>query len=128
MANECPKKEVKSNHVRVTEETPDSSEGEYEPDTDSTEELDASGSIRTYKTTVRTSKEPTRPFLALEFTLFINGKPARVLTNTGTIGGTLISNKFVTSTTFPTQQTRTQWPSRWPSRDPDQRATTALRL
>ena len=33
MANECPKKEVKSNHVRVTEEITDSSEGAYEPDT-----------------------------------------------------------------------------------------------
>jgi len=37
MANECPKKEVKTNHVRLSEESPDSSEGEYEPDTDSTE-------------------------------------------------------------------------------------------
>jgi len=28
MANECPKKEVKTNHVRLSEESPDSSEGE----------------------------------------------------------------------------------------------------
>ena len=62
MANECSKKEVKSNHVRVTEETPDSSEDEYEPDTDSTKELDASGSIRIYKTTVGQPMEQTRPF------------------------------------------------------------------
>jgi len=54
MANWCPKKEVKTIHVRHCEESPDSSEGEYEPDTDSTEELDGSGSIRTYKTTVGT--------------------------------------------------------------------------
>jgi len=47
MANKCPKKEVMTNHVRLSEEWPDSSEGEYEPDTDSTEELDRSGSIRT---------------------------------------------------------------------------------
>jgi len=52
MANECPNKEVKINHVRLPEESPDSCEGEYEPDTDSTEELDGRGSIRTYKITV----------------------------------------------------------------------------
>ena len=45
MANKCPKKEVKTNHVRRSEESPDNTEGEYEPDTDSTEELDSSGSI-----------------------------------------------------------------------------------
>jgi len=95
MANECPKKEVKTNHVRLSEESPDSSEGEYEPDTDSTEELDGSGSVRTYKTTVGTPND--RPFQALEFTININGKPARVLADTGTIGGTLIANKFVTT-------------------------------
>jgi len=98
-ANECPKKEVKTNHVRLSEESPDSSEGEYEPDTDSTEELDGSGSIRTYKTTVGTPKD--RPFQALEFTININGKPARALADTGTIGGTLISNKFVTTHNIP---------------------------
>jgi len=99
MANECPKKEVKTNHVRLSEESPDSSEGEYEPDTDSTEELDGSGSVRTYKTTVGTLKD--RPFQALEFTININGKPARALADTGIIGGTLISNKFVTTHTIP---------------------------
>ena len=101
MVNECPKKEVKSNDVRVSEEASESSEGEYEPDTDSTEELDASGSIRTYKTTVGTPKEPTMPFQALEFTRFINGTPARVLADTGTIGDILISNKFVTTHNIP---------------------------
>jgi len=60
MANECRKKEVKTNHVRLYEEGPDSSEGEYEPDTDSTEELDGSGSIRTNKTRVGPAKD--RPF------------------------------------------------------------------
>jgi len=55
MANECPKKEVKTNHVRLSEESPDSSEGEYEPGTDSTEELDGLGSVWTYKTTVGTA-------------------------------------------------------------------------
>jgi len=99
MANECPKKEVKANHVRLSGESPDSSEGQYEPNTDSTDELDGSGSIRTYKTTVGTPKD--RPFQALEFTININGKPARVVTDRGTIGGTLVSNKFVTTYNIP---------------------------
>ena len=47
MATECPEKEVKTNHVRLSEESPDSSEGEYEPDTDSKEQLAGSGSART---------------------------------------------------------------------------------
>jgi len=99
MANECPKKEVKTNHVRLSEESPDSSDGEYEPDTDSAEEPDGSGSVRTYKTTVGTPQD--RPFQALEFTININGKPTRALADTGTIGGTLISNKFVTTHNIP---------------------------
>jgi len=99
MANECPKKEVETNHVRLSEESPDSSEGGYESNTDSTEGLDGSGSIRTYKPTVGTPKD--RPFQALEFTININGKPARALTDTGTIGGTLISHQFVTTHNIP---------------------------
>jgi len=99
MANEGPKKEVKTNHVRLSEESPDSSEGEYEPDTDSTEELDGSSSVRTYKTTVGAPKD--RPFQALEFTININSKPARALADTGTSGGTLISNKFVKTHNLP---------------------------
>jgi len=99
MSNEYPKKEVKTNHVCPSQESPDSSEGEYEPDTDSTEMLDGSGSIRTYKTTVGMPKD--RPFQALEFTININGRPARALADTGTIGGTLISNKFVTIHNIP---------------------------
>jgi len=95
MANECPKKEVKTTHVRLSEETPERSEGEYEPNPNSTEEVGRSGSIGTYKTTVARPKD--RPFQALEFTININGKPARPLSDTGTIGGTLISNKFVTT-------------------------------
>jgi len=98
-ANECPKKQVKTNHVRLSEESPDSREGESEPDTDSTEELDDSSSVRTYQTTVGTSKD--RPFQGLEFTVNINGKPARALADTGTIGGNLISNKFVTTHNIP---------------------------
>ena len=42
-----------------------------------------------------------RPFQALEFTININGKPARALADTSTIGGTLISNKFVTTHNIP---------------------------
>jgi len=99
MENECPKKEVMTNHVCLSKESPDSSEGEYESDTDSTGELDASASVRTYKTTVGTPKD--RPFQVLEFTINLNGKPARALADTGTIGGTLISNKFVTTHNIP---------------------------
>jgi len=99
MANECPKQEVKTNHVRLSEESPDSSEGEYEADTDSTEELDCSGSVRTYKTRVHTPKD--RPFQALEFTININGKPARAVADTGTSGGAMISNKFVATHNIP---------------------------
>jgi len=99
IANECPKKEVKTNHVCLSEECPDSSEGEYEPDTDSPKELDGSGSVRTYKTTVGTLKD--WPFQPLAFTININGKPARALADTRTIGGTLISNKLVTIYNIP---------------------------
>jgi len=99
MANKCPKKKVTTNHVRLSEETPDSSEGESEPDTDSPEELDGYGAIITYKTTVGTPKDWL--FQALEFTININGKPARVLTDRGTNSGTLISNKFVTTYNIP---------------------------
>ena len=61
--------------------------------------LDGSGSIRTYKTTVDTPKD--RPFQALELTININGKHARAFEDTGTIGITLISNKFVTTHNIP---------------------------
>ena len=82
--------------------------GKYDPETDNTKVLDASGSIRIYKTTAGTSKKPTRPFQVLEFTLWINGQPARVLTDTGTIGETLISNKLVTTHNIP--YTATKYP------------------
>jgi len=62
-------------------------------------DVDGSGSIRTHKTTVGTPKN--RPFQALEFTININGKPARALTDTRTIGVTLISNKLVTTHNIP---------------------------
>ena len=62
MANECPKKEVKSNHVRLSEEK-DSSEAEYEAESDETEDLDGENSIITFKTTVgqpKSEKSPSR--------------------------------------------------------------------
>jgi len=43
----------------------------------------------------------TQPFKALKFTILINGKSARALADTGTIGGTLISNRFVTRNNIP---------------------------
>jgi len=126
MANACPKKEGKTNHVHLSEESPDRSEGEYETDTDITEELDSSGSLRAYKTTVGTPKD--RPFYALEFTINSNDKPARVLADTGTIGGTLISNKFVTTHTIPYTARKNPSPRRWQSKDPNQLVTSLLRL
>jgi len=99
MANECPKKEVKTNHIPLSAASPESSEGAYERDTDTTDELDGSGSIRTYKTTVGTPKN--KPFQALGFTINISRKPARALADTGTICGTMISNKIVTTHNIP---------------------------
>ena len=100
MANECPKKKVKSNHVRLSEET-DSSEAEYKAESDETEDLDGENSIITFKTTVGQPKSEKKPFQTLEFTIRINGKPARALADTGTIGGTLLSNCFVTTNNIP---------------------------
>ena len=56
MANECSKKEVKSNQVRLSEET-DSGEVEYEAESDETEDLDGENSIITFKTTVGQPKD-----------------------------------------------------------------------
>ena len=100
MANKCSKKEVKSNHVRLSEET-DSREGEYEAESDETEDLDGENSIITFKTTVEQPKNEKKPFQVLEFTTMVNSKPARALADTGTIGGTLLSNRFVTTNNIP---------------------------
>ena len=100
MANECPKKKVKSNHVRLSEET-DSSKAEYEAESDETEDLDGENSIITFKTTVGQPKSEKKLFQALEFTIMVNGKPARALADTGTIGGTLLSNGFITTNNIP---------------------------
>jgi len=97
MANECPKKEVKTNHVRASVDTEDE---ESEAESVSTEELNEDGSVLSFKTTVGTLLK-TKPFKALEFTILINGKSARALVDTGTIGGTLISNRFVTTNNIP---------------------------
>ena len=97
MANESPKKEVKSNHVRLSEET-DSSEAEYRAESDDTEDLEGENSIITFKTTMGQPKNEKKPFQAREYTIMVNGKPARALADTGTIGGTLLSNRFVTVT------------------------------
>ena len=100
MANKCPKKEVKSNHVRLSAET-DSSEAEYQAESDGTEDLNGKNSIITFKTTVGQPESEKKPFQAVEFTLMVNGKPASALADTGTIGGTLLSNRFVTTNNIP---------------------------
>ena len=46
-------------------------------------------------------KTEKKPFQALEFTTMVNGKPARALADRGTIGGTLLSNRFVTTNNIP---------------------------
>ena len=100
MANEYPKKQVKSNHVRLSEET-DRSEAEYKAESDKTDDLDGEKSIITIKTTVGQPKNEKNPLQAVEFTIMINGKPARALADTETIGGTLLSNRFVTTNNIP---------------------------
>jgi len=82
MANECPKKEVNTNHIHASENTEDE---ESETESVSTEELNEDGSVLSVKTTVGTPLK-TQPFKALEFTILINGKSARPLADTGTIG------------------------------------------
>jgi len=93
MANECPKKEVKTNHVLASEDTEDE---ESEAESVRPEELNEDGSVLSFKTTEGTLLQ-TQLFKALEFIILINGMSARVLADKGTIGGTLISNRFVTT-------------------------------
>jgi len=97
MANEYPKKEVKTNHVRASEETEDE---ESQGESVSTDELNENGSVLSFKTTVGTSLK-TQPFKPLKFTILENGKSARALADTGTICGTLITNRFVTTSNIP---------------------------
>jgi len=74
MANESPKQDVQTNHLCLSEESTNSSESRYKPNTYSTEVLDGSGSIRIYRTTVGTPQDSS--FQALESTININGLPA----------------------------------------------------
>jgi len=97
MANECPKKEVKTNHVHASEDTEDE---ESKAESVSREELNEDGSVLSFKTTVGRPPK-TQPFKALEFTILIKGKCARALADTGTIGAPRISNRFVTTNNIP---------------------------
>ena len=105
MANKCLKKEVKSNHIHLTEDT-DSSKAAYKAESDDTGQLNGENSIITFKTTVGQPKDEKKPFQALEFTIMVNGKPARALADTGMIGGTLLSNCLVSIKTYHTNQER----------------------
>ena len=100
MANECPKKELKTNHVRLYEDT-DSSEVEYEAESDDTEEIDGENSIITFKTTVGQSKDEMKTLSGSRIYHYGQWKAARALADTGTIGGTLLSNRFVTTNNIP---------------------------
>ena len=53
------------------------------------------------KTSVGKPKNKKKPFQPVEFTIIVNGKPARALVDTGTIGGTHLSNRFVTTNNIP---------------------------
>src|SRR5882757_7290563 len=94
-----PKERSQDQSVRISENT--DSEANYEEDSEDTEELDGENSIITFKTTVGQPTGTEKPFQVLEFTILINGKKARALADTGTIGGTLLSNRFVTSNNIP---------------------------
>ena len=101
MANEFPEKEVKSNHVRLLEET-DSSKAEYEAESDDTEYLNGQNSIITFKTALGQPKNEKKPFQGVEFTIKVNFSTARVLADTGTIGKMLlVSNRFVHTNNIP---------------------------
>ena len=100
MGNKYPKKEDKSNHVRPCEDT-ESNEAEYKPESADTEEVTGENSIITFKTIVGQQKYEKKPFQALEFTIMVNGKPVRALVDTGTIGGTFLSTRDVTTNNMP---------------------------
>jgi len=97
MANEYPEKEVKTKDVRRYEDIEDE---ESEAESDSTEELSEAGSVLLFKTSVGTPPK-AQPFKALKFTILINGKSSRAPAVTGTISGTLISKRFVTTSNIP---------------------------
>jgi len=57
--------------------------------------------IESYVATKTTRPTTIKALLALEGTMFINGKEAKVLFDTGTIGASLISAAFVTTHGIP---------------------------
>jgi len=75
MANECLKKEVQTNHVYTSE---DSEDKESEAESECKEQINEDGSVLLFKTTVGKPRK-VQLFKALEFTILINGKSARVL-------------------------------------------------
>src|SRR3954470_8397010 len=107
MANDCPKKEVKTNNIELNEEEEEEetnrNEGESEEESDSTEEIyTGSNRVSSNKTTIKNkTKEETAPYISLESVIHINGKPARTLFDTGTIGADLISNRFIITHNIP---------------------------
>ena len=93
MADACPQKEVRTNHVVIQDEDEDQLSSGIE-------EIYVGHVIISAKTTIGTGTKAT-PLQALEFDLEINGKKARALADTGTIGGSIISNHFVTTHGLP---------------------------
>jgi hypothetical protein len=103
MANDCPKKEIKTNRVAEDSDSEDDDEEEEDDSGDeqsSTEEVFVGMILHSAKTTA-TSENSDTPFQALEANININGHLARVLFDTGTIGTDLLSNRFITTHNIP---------------------------
>jgi hypothetical protein len=101
MANDCPKKDIKTNRVAEDSESEDEEEEEDSGDEQSsTEEVFVGMILHSVKTTA-TTENNTTPFQALEANININGHQARVLFDTGTIGTDLLSNRFISTHNIP---------------------------
>jgi len=105
MANDCPKKEFKTNRVAEDSDSEDEDDDEEEEEDSGdeqslTEEVFVGMILHSAKTTA-TSDNSAIPFQALEANININGHQARVLFDTGTIGTDLLSNRFITTHNIP---------------------------
>lgn len=111
MANDCPKKEIKTNKVTTMDgdsEEEDSEDDEQDEDSEDEEVyvgyIAYTGRTSTPPTTAKTSLSSDSlgtPPQALEAYIDINGNRARVLFDTGTVGISLVSNRFVTTHQIP---------------------------
>ena len=95
MANDCPKKEIKTNRVAEDSDSKGEDDDEEEEDSgdeqSSTEEVFVGMILHSAKTTA-TSENSAIPFQALEANRNINRHQAQVMFDTGTIGTDLLLN------------------------------------